>query len=138
MPEIHLLDVPDPNSRELEFSSESGRAGNSPLGNEVQGLQIIKHHPPPFDPNTQQDEAFAFYQENGYCVISALSSQEIKDLNAVADNFRKYDENHNDIGPAELFFPLLQYPEFDFTFFHVRLIRHRRAFSTLSTQSLPG
>jgi hypothetical protein len=118
VPEIHLLDVPDPNSLELEFSSESGRAGNSPLGNEVQGLQIIKHHPPPFDPNTQADEAFEFYRQNGYCVITALSEQELTDLNAVADNFRKYDENHVDVGPAELFFPLLGYPEFDFTFFH--------------------
>ena len=115
------MDIPDPNSRHLKFSSPSGRGGNSPLGNEVQGLKRIKHHPPPFDPNTQQDEAFAFYQEHGYCVISVLSPQEIKDLNAVADKFRKYDKDQNDIGPAELFFPLLGYPEMDFTFFHVRL-----------------
>ena len=117
------MDIPDPNSRQLKFSSPSGRGGNSPLGNEVQGLQKIKHHPPPFDPNTQQDEAFAFYQEHGYCVIRVLSPQEIKDLNAVADKFRKYDKDQNDIGPAELFFPLLGYPEMDFTFFHVRLKR---------------
>jgi hypothetical protein len=35
--EIHGLDIPDPSTRGVETDTESGRAGNSPLGNEVQG-----------------------------------------------------------------------------------------------------
>eukprot|EP01048_Picozoa_sp_COSAG05_P011093 COSAG05_NODE_1022_length_6130_cov_48.450174_3_plen_220_part_00 len=144
--EIHGLDIPDPNSLGVPFETESGRAGNSPLGEEVQGYQRFKHHPPPFDPNKQQDEAFEFYRQNGFVVIDALSDTEVDSLNKVAvsflpplrpvsqpaaprpqpslpctysqDNFHKYDEAGNIIGPAELFFPMLGYPEFDFTFFH--------------------
>ena len=72
-PEIHSMDIPDPNSFGIERETESGRAGNNPLGSEVQGYQRFKHHPPPFDPNTQQNEAFKFYQENGYVVVSAAN-----------------------------------------------------------------
>jgi hypothetical protein len=80
--------------------------------------QRFKTHPPPFDPNTQQDEAFEFYRQNGYCLVSALSEVELGELNGVADGFHKYAEDGSIIGPAELFFPILNHPEFDFTFFH--------------------
>ena len=59
--EIHSLDIPDPIGN-AEDKKLRGRAGNSPLGAEVQGYQRFRPHPPPFDPNTQQDEAFAYYQ----------------------------------------------------------------------------
>ena len=51
-------------------------------------------------------------------MVSVLSEEELVHLNKVADNFKKYDEDGKVIGDAELFFPLLGYPEMDFTFFH--------------------
>ena len=50
-------------------------------------------------------------------MVSVLSEEELVHLNKVADNFKKYDEDGKVIGDAELFFPLLGYPEMDFTFF---------------------
>ena len=60
-----------------------------PVSPEVQGygLQCVKHHPPPFDPVAQFDEAFRFYEENGYVVVNQLNNSEIKGLNAVCDEF---------------------------------------------------
>ena len=79
---------------------------------------IIKHHPPPFQPN-QVDEILAFYNEHGYVVVETLSEQEVAELNAVCDGW--YEERGADIdvpGQGQLFFPLLNYPEFDQTIFH--------------------
>ena len=133
-PPIHALDIPDPNSRNRALPpAERGaalgsnpwpaeRTGNSPLGTEVQGLQRLGSHPPPFDPSTQEDAAFAFYQQHGYVVVSVLSPQELRDLNAVADGWRKRGEEGEDLGPVDHFFPLLRCPEFDFTFWHPKTL----------------
>ena len=133
-PPIHALDIPDPNSRHHTLPpAERGaalgsnpwpadRTGNSPLGTEVQGLQRLGSHPPPFDPTTQEEDAFAFYQQHGYVVVSVLSPQELRDLNAVADGWRKRGEEGEDLGPVDHFFPLLRCPEFDFTFWHPKTL----------------
>ena len=79
---------------------------------------IIKHHPPPFQPS-QVEEILAFYTEHGYVVVETLSQQEVAELNAVCDGW--YEERGADIdvpGQGQLFFPLLNYPEFDQTIFH--------------------
>eukprot|EP01047_Picozoa_sp_COSAG01_P036237 COSAG01_NODE_2823_length_7006_cov_12.699146_3_plen_79_part_00 len=34
----------------------------------------------------------------------------------------RYNEAGEILGPAELFFPMLEYPEFDFTFFHPKTL----------------
>ena len=68
---------------------------------------IIKHHPPPFQPN-QVDEILSFYNEHGYVVVETLSEQEVAELNAVCDGW--YEERGADIdvpGQGQLFFPLL-------------------------------
>ena len=140
-------DIPDPIGF-AENSEENGRPGNWPLGEHIQGCApherslfchcgepsavitadicrsarsygIIKHHPPPFDPQTQEDEAFQFYHENGYVVVNSLSEQEVTDLNAVCDEFVHDRGEEIDVpGQGQLVFPLLEYPEFDFTVVH--------------------
>ena len=90
--EIHAIDIPDPNSRGIDFALQPGYRPNSPLGKEVQGYRGQKpygKHPPPFDPASQFDDAFNYYCEHGYVVISALSAGEVAQLNTVADNFHK-------------------------------------------------
>jgi|EP01047_Picozoa_sp_COSAG01_P036236 hypothetical protein len=90
--DIHTIDIPDPNSRGVNFTLQPDCVPNSPLGKDVQGYRGQKpygKHPPPFDPAVQPDEAFDFYCEHGFVVISALSASEVAKLNTVADNFHK-------------------------------------------------
>ena len=79
--------IPDPRHDPARMPGEQGRPGNMPRGPDAQGFGIIRHHPPPFDPIAQADEAFAFYEENGYVVVNSLSEQEVTDLNVVSDEF---------------------------------------------------
>lgn len=96
----------------------SGRAGNVPVEGQ-QGYGINRHHPPPFDPVAQLDEAFAFYEEHGYVVVTQLGDGEVSQLNAVCDEFHAERGAEIDVaGQGQLFFPLLNYPEFDGTVFH--------------------
>tara|TARA_B100000676_G_scaffold272371_1_gene290313 strand:- start:316 stop:1461 length:1146 start_codon:yes stop_codon:yes gene_type:complete len=100
----------------------SGRLGNMPVEG-VQGFGIIKHHPPPFDPVAQFDEAFDFYEEHGYVVVSQLSDGEVMALNAVCDAFNAERGAEIDVpGQGQLLFPLLNYPEFDGTVFHPKTL----------------
>lgn len=64
MSDITTIDIPDPIGNPPETRD---KRGNSPLGNEIQGLQRFGSHPPPFDPTdpVQFDKAFAFYVEHG-------------------------------------------------------------------------
>jgi hypothetical protein len=100
----------------------SGRPGNSPRKG-IQGFGIISHHPAPFDPFTQFDEAFAFYEEHGYVVVSQLNEEEITTLNMVCDEFNEERGTEIDVrGQGQLVFPLLNYPEFDGTIFHPKTL----------------
>ena len=109
-----ITDGPNLGTTELE----SGRGGNMPLGEAVQGYGIIKHHPPAFTLE-QMDEALRFYDEHGYCVVESLSAEEVGMLNAVCDAFHEERGTEIDVpGQGQLVFPLLEYPEFDFTIFH--------------------
>ena len=97
----------------------AGRNMNSPLGEAVQGYGIIRHHPPPFDPSTQFREALNFYRENGYVVVNSLSGSEVSMLNSVCDEWVHTRGSTIDVpGQGQLFFPLLNYPEVDFTVVH--------------------
>ncbi|MEM7365507.1 MAG: phytanoyl-CoA dioxygenase family protein [Pseudomonadota bacterium] len=99
-----------------------GRPGNMPVEG-VQGFGLIKHHPPPFDPVAQFDEAFAFYEEHGYVVVDQLSDDEIRTLNSVCDEFHEERGAEIDVpNQGQLFFPLLNYPEFDGTVFHPKTL----------------
>jgi hypothetical protein len=112
-------DIPDPAQQ-----GSGGREANSPLGGQVQGFAGAGGDPtlrgthPTFDPTTEHDEAFQFYQDNGYVVIRLLDRQEIASLNAVCDQFCCYPERITVRGQGELVFPLLHYPEVDFTVTH--------------------
>jgi hypothetical protein len=76
------------------------------------GGYTFRHHPAPFDPHTQADEAFAFYQDNGYVVVDALSGREVEALIAASDDFVSSRGIEMDVpGQGQLFFPLLNYPE---------------------------
>lgn len=100
----------------------SGRAGNIPVKG-GQGFGIIGHHPPPFDPVNQFDEAFSFYEEHGYVVVTQLHDREVRQLNAVCDQFHQERGAEIDVpGQGQLFFPLLNYPEFDGTVFHTNTL----------------
>ena len=60
-----------------------------------------------------------FYKDNGYVVVNSLSEQEVRHLNLVADEFVTTRGLEIDVpGQGQLFFPLLNYPEFDFTVTH--------------------
>jgi hypothetical protein len=114
-------DIPDPrhDSNRTGADAGNGRPGNMPRGEHLQGFGIMGSHPPPFDPIKQADEAFAFYQENGYVVVNSLSQQEVAGLNTVCDEFVTTRGPEIDVpGQGQLFFPLLNYPEFDFTVIH--------------------
>jgi hypothetical protein len=96
-----------------------GRAGNSPRGEAHQGYGILGSHPPPMDPATQRDEILRFYEENGYVVVRSLGPQQVSALNLVCDEFVQERGAEIDVpGQGQLFFPLLNYPEFDFTVTH--------------------
>ena len=111
-------DIPDP-PHDPDAAATNVTGGNSPLGPGLQGYGIRRSHPPPFDPRTQADEAAAFYFENGYVVVNALSEQEVADLNVVADEFVHDRGQEIDVpGQGQLVFPLLEYPEFDCTVVH--------------------
>ncbi|PDH39415.1 MAG: hypothetical protein CNE99_05750 [OM182 bacterium MED-G24] len=99
-----------------------GRPGNMPVEG-VQGFGIIKHHPSPFDPVEQIDEAFAFYEAHGYVVVNQLSDVELQQLNEVCDEFHNERGAEIDVpNQGQLFFPLLNYPEFDGTVFHPKTL----------------
>jgi hypothetical protein len=104
--------IPDPPQ-----TGEGARDQNSPLGALTQGFGELGTHPT-FDPRTQEDEAFEFYQLNGFCVIKMFSTDEVKRLNAVCDEFCRYPERISLDGQGELVFPLVHYPEVDFTVTH--------------------
>ena len=104
--------IPDPAQ-----TGEGGRDQNSPLGPQTQGFGAYGAHPI-FDPHTQADEAFEFYQLNGYCVITMFSAEEVQRLNDVCDEFCSYPERITLNGQGELVFPLVYYPEVDFTVDH--------------------
>jgi hypothetical protein len=112
-------DIPDPPQTE-----PGGREQNRPLGGTIQGFAGVGGDPslrathPVFDPNTQFDEAFRYYQENGFCVITLLSEREVAAMNAVADEFCDYPDRVTSGGQGELVFPLVHYPEVDFTVTH--------------------
>lgn len=115
------VDIPDPrhDPQRAGAAAGNGRPGNMPRGEELQGYGIMGSHPAPFDPIKQADEAFQFYQENGYVVVNSLSQQEVADLNSVCDEFVTTRGPEIDVpGQGQLFFPLLNYPEFDFTVVH--------------------
>ena len=112
-------DIPDPISDGPGPCGKTGRQGNSPYGLKVQGYGIHKQHPPPFDPIEQADEALSFYHEHGYVVVNSLSEQEVAGLNKVCDEWHEVRGAEIDVpGQGQLFFPLLNYPEFDVTVFH--------------------
>jgi hypothetical protein len=104
--------IPDPAQ-----TGEGGRDANSPLGALTQGFAEYGKHPI-FDPRTQEDEAFEFYQRNGYCVIKMFSEQEVVELNAVCDEICSYPERITLSGQGDLVFPLVHYPEVDYTVTH--------------------
>lgn len=107
------FDIPDPPQ-----TGAGARDMNSPLGQQlIQGFGEYGTHPI-FDPHTQEDEAFEFYQRNGYCVIKMFNEQEIADLNAVCDEICAYPERITTPGQGDLVFPLVHYPEVDFTVTH--------------------
>lgn len=104
--------IPDPPQR-----GPGGRDANSPLGKQVQGY--AKHAPHPiFDPRTQFEEAFHFYQENGFVVIPLLSEQEVAELNVVCDEWTMQPDRITLQGQGDLVFPLVHYPEVDSTVVH--------------------
>lgn len=111
--------IADPISDGPGRGRSTGRPGNSPLGPDVQGFGIRRAHPPPFDPIEQADEAFAFYEENGYVVVNSLNECEVAELNATADEWHRDRGAEIDVrGQGQLVFPLVNYPEFDVTVFH--------------------
>ena len=61
--------IPDP----LQ-TGEGGTDQNSALGLLTQGFGVYGSHPI-FDPRTQEDAAFEFYQLNGFCVIKMFSAE---------------------------------------------------------------
>ena len=113
--------IPVLNSRGSEGGATrdlSGRAGNAPVEG-TQGYGIVSHHLPPFDPVAQLDEAFEFYEAHGYVVVTQLGADEVRALNAVCDEFHHERGSEIDVpGQGQLFFPLVNYPEFDGTVFH--------------------
>ncbi len=114
--------IPAGGSKPKSSRHVGGRAGNTPREGK-QGFGIIKHHPPPFDPVTQLDEAFAFYEAHGYVVVSQLSADEVDELNGVCDAFHAERGSEIDVPrQGQLFFPLLNFPEFDMTVFHPRTL----------------
>ena len=64
-----------------------GDARNKPRGDELQGYGIIGEQPPVFDTGSPAgfDAALDFYNDNGFCVVQALSPEEIARLNAATD-----------------------------------------------------
>ena len=104
--------IPDPPQ-----TGEGARDMNSPLGPLTQGFAAYGSHPI-FDPRTQEDEAFEFYQRNGYCVIKMFDAKEVVELNDVCDEICNYPERITLNGQGELVFPLMHYPEVDFTVDH--------------------
>ena len=112
-------DIPDPPQ-----TGPGGRDANSPLGTEVQGyagaggdLSLRGTHPV-FNPRTQFDEAFRYYQEHGFTVIELLSEEEVVAMNAVADEWCSAADRVTLNGQGELVFPLVHYEEVDFTVTH--------------------
>ena len=112
-------DIPDPPQ-----TGPGGRDANSPLGSEVQGyagaggdLSLRGTHPV-FNPRTQFDEAFRYYQEHGFTVIELLSEEEVVAMNAVADEWCSAADRVTLNGQGELVFPLVHYEEVDFTVTH--------------------
>lgn len=73
---------------------------------------------PIFDPRTQEDAAFEFYELNGFCVIKMFSAEEVTLLNDVCDEFCRYPERITLKGQGDLVFQLVHYPEVDFTVDH--------------------
>lgn len=114
-------DIPDPITSGPGDGRKTGRQGNSPLGKGVQGFGLAGTAPPPptFDPIAEADAALRFYREHGFVVVSSLSVDEVAGLNAVADGFHAERGPEIDVpGQGQLFFPLLNYPEFDLTWAH--------------------
>ena len=64
-----------------------GDTRNKPRGDELQGYGIIGEQPPVFDTGSPAgfDAALDFYNDNGFCVVQALSPEEIARLNAATD-----------------------------------------------------
>ena len=57
--------------------------------------------------------------QNGFCCVSALSAAELSELNRVCDEWVTTRGREIDVpGQGQLFFPLLHYPEVDFTVVH--------------------
>ena len=116
-------EIPDP-PQTGDGARDDRWGGNRPLGGVIQGFAGVGGDPslraqhPVFDPKTQFDEAFRYYQENGFCVITLLSEQEVADMNAVADEFCEHPDRVTLNGQGELVFPLVHYPEVDFTVAH--------------------
>ena len=83
------------------------------VGNDSQGLGIrAAAQPPIFNPQSQHDEAFEFWQEHGFVVVAALSVQEVAEMNAAADEGWLKHYAHEQ-GELMVFYPLLDYPEVD-------------------------
>ena len=101
------------------------------VGNDEQGFGIRAiEQPPVFDPRTQHDEAFAFWQDQGFVVVTALDEAEVAEMNAAADDGWLVDyEAH----PGELmvFYPLLDYPAVD------KFVKHESTMPLIS-QMLGG
>ena len=105
-------DIPDP----MCLSPATGVRGrdlNSPLGKGTQGYMQHGTHPT-FDPETQFDEALAFYRENGFMVFPLLSDEALHQANATCDEWCGVRGDEIAVpGQGELFFPLVHYPEVD-------------------------
>ena len=98
---------------------------NAPRGSAQQGFGTGWHdrspalQPPVFDPVRQLREACAYYSEHGFCVVDALSRDEVAEMDAVADMFLR-DTGATELageafagkagpgaGQGQLFYPLL-------------------------------
>lgn len=98
---------------------------NKPRGDELQGYGIIGEQPPVFDPSTPAgfQSALEFYDENGFCVVQALSPEEIASLNAATDIWVRERGPEIDFpGQGQLFYPLLNFPEVDFVTQHPKVL----------------
>ena len=118
-------DIPDPITDGPGPGVRPGRSGNCPLGAGTQGYggQHLRPHPPPFDPVAQAEAALAFYAEHGYVVVRALGAEEVARLNDACDTFHAERGAEIDVpGQGQLFFPLPQFPEFDASAAHPRLM----------------
>ena len=102
-----------------------GDARNKPRGDELQGYGIIGEQPPVFDSGSPAgfDAALEFYNGNGFCVVQALSPEEIARLNAATDIWIRERGAEIDFpGQGQLYYPLVSFPEVDFVTQHPKVL----------------